>query len=1014
MGFMLEALTIKAINFFNFIKPRNKLGVVSFVILSAFLLSGILVFIAPTHAAGGLFDLTANAIIQGFASIILALCTMFIQLAIFFLKFTIEVSAYNNYINSQPVLLGWTLVRDIANMFFVVILLVIAFATVLGLENYSWKKLLMKFVLMAILVNFSRIICGVVIDAAQVFMMTFVNALSATAGGNLIGALKLDKMLSFSKGMKPEELNLSKVVATLMAASFFSVLAAFTVLAYLLMLLTRVIVLWVLIILSPLAFVLNVVPKTQAYASKWWTTFGNEVVSGPVLVFFLWLSFAVAGSGSLHDEINNNSGPYSLSGATEQINKEVAAQEIGTEPTAGGLGQIFEWSEMAGFIIAISMLLVGVKTAKELSTVGGGVMGSVVDFGKKAAMMASGVAAGRYLAVGAAKGVGKGVVGGAKLVAMKMPLGGEYWQNKGMAAKGWATQKKANLDDARNAWAEKRESKGWLGRRAASVIQSGARARQRAKDWEETGEYAKQAMEKRMSTSSTAGGQAKMGERGKLNQAEDLSSKKQVEKVAQAKIDLLAGSSRAREIEQRIVESAVKGEQLREQTEGSQQAKISQIRAERALGTDEKALEFQARQEQASKFGAVRKIADLTSESAKTIAERNAMEAYTAVGTPGSQAAGDMVRKKAEAEHRITESDFDTAENIARAKDEYLSGITHVKGDAYFREAQAKRTKVNIDRMSVGTLDRAKAQAANLGASVASGNMAQVQKAGADIMLSNFQRGSVFALETMDQFFTNSKLTRHDVAAETDEQNIVAQQANLMTSLLGEQVDNDKAKVVIAFNSLQKLKGEAYMEELSKALGTVGEDASNTFAGLMKEKRDPHTGDVKVGLLDYSIKDDRDSIVGKREYAMTQSKLGNKGLAGSVDHFGDKIRIKSEQAKKNIGQMFESVTSNNFQRVDKNAINDLADALINATNQAEIDAVNEILRDKINKHDGYVAMIKGIQNAITNKGKSIVLNELPMRNKTSSITPPAGGGGSGSGGGGGTTGRHANPGANTP
>ena len=61
-------------------------------------------------------------------------------------------------------------------MFFVVVLLIIALATILNQEKYSYKTWLPKLILMAVLINFSKMICGLIIDVAQVVMMTFVNA----------------------------------------------------------------------------------------------------------------------------------------------------------------------------------------------------------------------------------------------------------------------------------------------------------------------------------------------------------------------------------------------------------------------------------------------------------------------------------------------------------------------------------------------------------------------------------------------------------------------------------------------------------------------------------------------------------------------------------------------------------------------------------------------------------------------------------------------------------------------
>jgi len=74
-------------------------------------------------------------------------------------------------------------------MSFILILLIIAFATILRQESYS-KKLLPKLLIMAVLINFSRTIFGLLIDFSQVIMLTFVNAFSA-GGGYFIKALEL-------------------------------------------------------------------------------------------------------------------------------------------------------------------------------------------------------------------------------------------------------------------------------------------------------------------------------------------------------------------------------------------------------------------------------------------------------------------------------------------------------------------------------------------------------------------------------------------------------------------------------------------------------------------------------------------------------------------------------------------------------------------------------------------------------------------------------------------------------
>ena len=97
-------------------------------------------------------------LIGGASWMLLTLAQICMLLTIFFLKAFISLASYNNYIDVGIVKLGWVMVRDVANMFFVVALLIIAFATMLGLEKYEWKKSMAKLILMVKLINFSNLI----------------------------------------------------------------------------------------------------------------------------------------------------------------------------------------------------------------------------------------------------------------------------------------------------------------------------------------------------------------------------------------------------------------------------------------------------------------------------------------------------------------------------------------------------------------------------------------------------------------------------------------------------------------------------------------------------------------------------------------------------------------------------------------------------------------------------------------------------------------------------------------
>ncbi len=397
--------------------------------------------------------------------ILLAGASLMLKLAIFCLAFVIQIAGYNGYLTSTAVNVGWVMVRDVTNMFFVVILLLVAFGTILGLEQYEWKKMLVKFFFAAVLVNFSRVICGVIIDVGQVVMITFVNGIAATAGGNLINAFSMDKIMGLSQ-TDGTGYDTSKIFAAALGAITFSAIILAMMLVFVFMLVSRLIVLWILIVLSPFAFVLSVIPQTQKYASQWWSEFGNHVVVGPAVVFFLWLSFAVVGGGQINTEIAANSAiPDAQKTAT--VNGEDAA----------GVGGTMGWDSMSNFAIAIGILLVGAKTSQSLGTVGGSAMSKATDFGKKVAMVASGASAAMWAggkakqgAVGAAKLAGKGLytatlsntVAQTKMWGERQLEGYRSWRAGGPKPK-LDAQGKVMKDEKGNIVYDKEEKRGLIG-----------------------------------------------------------------------------------------------------------------------------------------------------------------------------------------------------------------------------------------------------------------------------------------------------------------------------------------------------------------------------------------------------------------------------------------------------------------------------------------------------------------------------------------------------------------------
>jgi len=509
---------------------------------------------AASSAAKGI----VNALIEFVSWIMLLIAGLFLKLAVFFLNLLMRVAEYSDYMNAPPVLLGWVMMRDLANMFFIVALLVIAFGTVLGIEKYEWKKSLVKVVLMAIFINFSKLILQLIIDSAHVVTITYLSAFKDASAGNLIKMFKLDEILSLTKDNASFKGDIKWDV--LLSGVFGLILAAFTMAtvgAYLAIMLARLVMLWVLMIVSPLAFIAQAFPFAQKFANEFWTKFIHHVVVAPVMVFFLWLTFATMGQGKISQDIGVETSQFAAFAASGGLGSQIG---VSKQPKVA-INKAATWENLSSFAIGMAFMIAGLMFVQKLGVVGGSAAGSAINFGKRVATVASGLSTGQGIARwGVAKGK-KAVVGAVELGLKKAPIiGGDALKRRGAAIKGRAMQlySRAPVLGAkdRNAIAKQMEGygkgekgvKGWLKRRAGSAaagfMETGGRADKRASDWREGIENEKKIMEAGYRTSSSPAGQFKLETRVKLEMEEKKKAEKQKLKGLAKKEELLKGEDR--------------------------------------------------------------------------------------------------------------------------------------------------------------------------------------------------------------------------------------------------------------------------------------------------------------------------------------------------------------------------------------------------------------------------------------------------------------------------------------
>jgi len=355
---------------------KNKNSIIFF---SCIILGSVVFLFFPNLAQAGI----GNSIAKLIAWILLPVIWLLGKLVSLFLSILIAIAQYNDFIKSAAVTYGWTIVRDFANMFFVLILLVIAFATILRVESYNLKTWLPKLVIMAILINFSKLICGVIIDFAQVIMLTFLGAVKEITGGTMIELLGVSKILEFNESeVEGIELSGWTILSSVILGVIMMIVAVVVIVVMLMMIIVRMVMIWIYIVLSPLAYLLASFPQGKKYSERWWSDFSKNVIVGPIIAFFLWLSFASLGGVEGSAEM-------------EKMGPAVAGVDVDSSSVSATITTAGSFEHMIKFLVSIGMLVGGLMIAQEM----GGMAGKIA--GKGMAKLQS-------MGAGAVKGVQRG------------------------------------------------------------------------------------------------------------------------------------------------------------------------------------------------------------------------------------------------------------------------------------------------------------------------------------------------------------------------------------------------------------------------------------------------------------------------------------------------------------------------------------------------------------------------------------------------------------------------------
>jgi hypothetical protein len=181
-----------------------------------------------------------------------------------------------NFSDITPLVEGWKIVRDLVNLLFVLILLTIALMTILRLDSnrYSVRALLPMLIFAIVAVNFSFLLATILVNVAYIAGQPFLSKAAAL----------IDLQPAFVDGS-----SLGQAVVLLIA----QLITLVALILLLIFFIVRIVVIWLVGVLSPVIFITMVLPLMRGEARKLLLTFIRWVFMAPAAFFILFLGYGM-------------------------------------------------------------------------------------------------------------------------------------------------------------------------------------------------------------------------------------------------------------------------------------------------------------------------------------------------------------------------------------------------------------------------------------------------------------------------------------------------------------------------------------------------------------------------------------------------------------------------------------------------------------------------------------------------------------------------------------------------
>jgi len=166
--------------------------------------------------------------------------------------------------------------------------LIIAFANVLqiDIEKYGLNRMIPKLVIGIVMTYFSFVIARFILEIASAFQVRLLS--SETIDMFNFGGIDVSGIIDkASADVASDVLRQAGTIILLILLLIALIIAMFYLCV---VLIVRIIVIWFLVAIAPLAFAMNIMPFTENLYGQWWAKWWKWVFMGPAIAFMLWLT----------------------------------------------------------------------------------------------------------------------------------------------------------------------------------------------------------------------------------------------------------------------------------------------------------------------------------------------------------------------------------------------------------------------------------------------------------------------------------------------------------------------------------------------------------------------------------------------------------------------------------------------------------------------------------------------------------------------------------------------------